>query len=431
MSERAIRLIEDNKRYGSNNSTIVMEKLMGLLGNIQDELKCIHIAGTNGKGSTSSLTASILEEAGYKVGLYTSPYIEVFNERIQINRENINSSDLDKYVDIVKEKIDILEAKTEYIVTSFEFVTAVAFVYFYYEEVDYVVLETGVGGLTDATNVIKNPLISIITTIDFDHIKKLGPGLKDIAYHKSGIIKKNCLTCSYYQKDEVLEVIKEKCEKENSSLFLLDDIEIYDVRHYIDKTIYSLKYKEYVIENIEISLLGKYQVFNSALSILAILTLIENKIIDIKIQDILLGLKKATWMGRVELINKRPFIILDGAHNKQGAHNLKEVVELYKDGNVILVMAMLEGKNNEEVVREISEIVNRVIITQVDSEYRRLNYKELEKIFLKYKEVDYSFSDNEDAIKKAICIAKETDLIIFMGSLYFVGDVRKKINHYL
>ena len=136
-------------------------------------------------------------------------------------------------------------------------------------------------------------------------------------------------------------------------------------------------------------------------------------------------------MGRVELINKRPFIILDGAHNKQGAHNLKEVVELYKDGNVILVMAMLEGKNNEEVVREISEIVNRVIITQVDSEYRRLNYKELEKIFLKYKEVDYSFSDNEDAIKKAICIAKETDLIIFMGSLYFVGDVIKKINHYL
>lgn len=431
MSERAIRLIEDNKRYGSNNSTIVMEKLMGLLGNIQDELKCIHIAGTNGKGSTSSLTASILEEAGYKVGLYTSPYIEVFNERIQINRENIKASDLDKYVSIVKEKIDILEAKTEYIVTSFEFVTAVAFVYFYYEEVDYVVLETGVGGLTDATNVIKSPLISIITTIDFDHIKKLGPGLKDIAYHKSGIIKKNCLACSYYQKDEVLEVIKEKCEKENSSLFLLDDIDIYDVRHYIDKTIYSLKYKEYVIENIEISLLGKYQVFNSALSILAILTLIENKIIDIKIQDILLGLKKASWMGRVELINKRPFIILDGAHNKQGAHNLKEVVELYKDGNVILVMAMLEGKNNEEVVREISEIVNRVIITQVDSEYRRLNYKELEKIFLKYKEVDYSFSENEDAIKKAICIAKETDLIIFMGSLYFVGDVRKKINHYL
>lgn len=431
MSERAIRLIEDNKRYGSNNSTIVMEKLMGLLGNIQDELKCIHIAGTNGKGSTSSLTASILEEAGYKVGLYTSPYIEVFNERIQINRENIKASDLDKYVSIVKEKIDILEAKTEYIVTSFEFVTAVAFVYFYYEEVDYVVLETGVGGLTDATNVIKNPLISLITTIDFDHIKKLGPGLKDIAYHKSGIIKKNCLACSYYQKAEVLEVIKEKCEKENSSLFLLDDIDIYDVRHYIDKTIYSLKYKEYIIENIEISLLGKYQVFNSALSILAILTLIENKIIDIKIQDILLGLKKASWMGRVELINKRPFIILDGAHNKQGAHNLKEVVELYKDGNVILVMAMLEGKNNEEVVREISEIVNRVIITQVDSEYRRLNYKELEKIFLKYKEVDYSFSDNEDAIKKAICIAKETDLIIFMGSLYFVGDVRKKINHYL
>lgn len=218
--QEALEYINDKNKYGSRLGLDSIGKLLSLLGNPQEGLKYIHIGGTNGKGSTSSYLAHVLEAGGYKVGLFTSPYIERFNERIQINGEDIPDEVLGRITGIIKEKADIMVEEGFEHPTTFEIVTAIGFMYFKEEKVDFCVLEVGLGGRYDSTNIISSPLASVITTIDYDHIDVLGDTLGKIAYQKAGIIKENGIVVSYPQDEEALKVIKEVSKEKNAEFHL-------------------------------------------------------------------------------------------------------------------------------------------------------------------------------------------------------------------
>ena len=217
--EEAMSFIENSKKFGSKLELVRIKKLCELLGNPQDSLKCTHIAGTNGKGSTSVFVNNILIDAGYKVGLYTSPYIYEFNERIQINNKSINDKELTEIMSLISDKVEIMKSEGYEHPTEFELITAAAFLYFKNKKCDYVVLEVGLGGSYDATNVIKNPVLSIITSISLDHTDYLGNTVAEVAKNKCGIIKENCPTVTYMsQTAEALNVIKKTAQEKNSEL---------------------------------------------------------------------------------------------------------------------------------------------------------------------------------------------------------------------
>ncbi|MFS8541734.1 MAG: bifunctional folylpolyglutamate synthase/dihydrofolate synthase, partial [Tissierellales bacterium] len=260
--EEALSYINDQEKFGSNLRLDTIRKLLELLGNPHKDLKCIHIAGTNGKGSTSSYIATMLKEAGYKVGLFTSPYLERFNERIAINGEDIPNGRLAEITEKVKDKIEIMIQKEYEHPTTFEIVTAIGFVYFKEEKVDYVVLEVGLGGRLDATNVIDECLLSIITTIDYDHMDVLGNTLGEIAYEKAGIIKERGLVLSYPQKEEAIEVIEKVCEERKAELTIcpMENVKIIELNEY--GGIFDYHYNNTAFKNLEISLIGEHQVYN-------------------------------------------------------------------------------------------------------------------------------------------------------------------------
>lgn len=214
----ALDYINDKDKFGSRLGLESIGKLLELLDNPQDKLKYIHIAGTNGKGSTASYLSNTLIKAGYSVGMFTSPYIERFNERVQVNGKDISDENLGNITARIKEKADIMVEEGYEHPTTFEIVTAIAFMYFKQEDADYVVLEVGLGGRYDSTNIIKSPLVSVITTIDYDHIDVLGDTLEKIAYQKAGIIKEDSLVVSYPQDDEAIRVLREIADEKNQNL---------------------------------------------------------------------------------------------------------------------------------------------------------------------------------------------------------------------
>ena len=281
----ALAYINDKDKFGSRLGLTSIGKLMELLGNPQDDLKCIHVAGTNGKGSTSSYMATCLKTAGYKVGLFTSPYLERFNERIQINGEDIPDDVLGDITSTVKEAADkMLELGFEH-PTTFEIITAIGFIYFKSQGVDYVVLEVGLGGRFDSTNIIKTSLASVITSIDYDHIKELGDTLGEIAYQKAGIIKENGIVISYEQDKEAAQVIEDVARGLKAQLYISENsnIEIVDESH--KGNVFNYRFKDQFLIGKDLPI-GKYQVFNASLAITTLLVLREKGLINISNDEI-------------------------------------------------------------------------------------------------------------------------------------------------
>ena len=265
--QEALAYINDKDKYGSRLGLQSIGRLMELLGNPQKNLKYIHVAGTNGKGSTSSYLAHCLQSAGYKVGLYTSPYLERFNERIQINDRDIPDDDLARITEMVRDKANTMVQEGMFHPTTFEIVTAIAFVYYNLEKVDYVVLEVGLGGRFDSTNIIDTSLASVITTLDYDHVEILGDTLGKIAYQKAGIIKDNGLVISYPQEDEALQVLKEVSDEMNAELFVapIENVKIKEETEF--GSVFDFRYKDELLENVKISMLGEYQIYNASLAL--------------------------------------------------------------------------------------------------------------------------------------------------------------------
>ena len=425
--QEALAYINDKEKFGSRLGLHSIRNLLELLGNPHLSLEYIHVGGTNGKGSTSSYLANSLETAGYKVGLFTSPYLERFNERIQINGQDISNKDLSRITSLIKEKADIMIKEGLEHPTTFEIVTAIAFVYFHEQKTDYVVLEVGLGGRYDSTNIIESSLASVITTIDYDHIYVLGDTLEKIAFQKAGIIKENGLVISYPQKDEALKVLKEVAQSKNADFHIcpLENVKIHKLSEFGGT--FDFKYEDNVIKDITISMLGEYQVYNAALAVTTLLKLRDKGLVKICDEEIKKGLKETRWVGRLEVLRRNPTFLIDGAHNVQGINQLVKALDMFKYDKLILGVGILKDKDSAHMVELLAPKADKIVITEVNMP-RKLKAEDLAKEIRKYNDNIFIEKDISKAVDKAYKLAGENDLIVFGGSLYLIGEVRTLVN---
>ncbi|MGL5713252.1 MAG: bifunctional folylpolyglutamate synthase/dihydrofolate synthase [Paraclostridium sp.] len=425
----ALTYIHESHKFGMRLGLDNIKKLLELLGNPQNNLNIIHVAGTNGKGSTCSFISTILKESGYKVGLYTSPYLETFTERIRVNGENIPEGEVARIITIIKEKIDIMVREGYSYPTEFEIVTAMAFYYYYDQSVDYVALEVGLGGRYDATNVIDNPLVSVIASISLDHTGILGDTIGKIAYEKGGIIKENSTVIVYPQRKEAKEVIKEICIEKNSTYIEcnFNDINIKKCNINSQKFDCIINDKQY--NDLEIKLIGDHQTNNSILA-LTVIDFINNKNqLDISEESIKRGLIETRWPGRIEKIKEEPMFIIDGAHNEDGAKSLAKSIDKFIQGrNLTLVIGMLEDKDINSVLDILIPRFNKVITTTPDNP-RAMDASILMNKIKEYNKEVVCKPNIDDAISYALENSKIDDVIISAGSLYMIGEVRTLVKN--
>ena len=424
----AIAKIHEFEKFGSILGLERMTSLMHELGDPQDELKCIHVAGTNGKGSVCKYIYEVLEAQGYRTGLYTSPFLEVFNERIELDHEFISDEDLQTYTDRVLEKVKVLTDRGEDSPTEFEVITAVAFLYFKEKNADYVVLEVGLGGIGDSTNLIKEPLVSVITSISFDHTDRLGNTLAEIAGNKAGIIKPGCPVVTSARDDEALEVIREKARECGSEIYETRDIKAEIVNESLSGTSFDITLGAQYY-GLKISMIGEHQIENSACALKAIEVLQDEREIEIGIDAIYDGLKKARQIGRFEVMSYDPLVIIDGAHNPDGARTLREGYEKLLYGkNLLMVTGMLRDKDTEHIIGEFRKIAGNFIATEPDNP-RKLSADELKELLIKQGGRAEAYEDNKAALERAYELAVDYDGIICAGSLYLIGKLRTLIRN--
>ena len=420
----AIQYIENRSSHKTKAGLERMREFLIRLGNPHKNLKFIHIAGTNGKGSTCAMLSSILISSGYKVGIYTSPHLDKYNERITINNTTISDKDFINYTLKLKPICDDMENSEYGRPTVFEILTAIGFCYFYDKNVDFVVLEVGLGGRFDATNIIENSIVSCIASISFDHTAYLGSKLSQIAFEKGGIIKKNCPVVLYSQSKEVYNVIKDIADKNNSKLYFTENAGVKINYRDLEKTIISIKNQYIDYENIEMKLIGNYQPFNCAF-VLLICTALRDSGVNISDDNIYNGIKNAKWNGRMEILSKNPTILIDGAHNIDGISMLsKSLSEYFSDKTITLVLGVLGDKEYEKMIELIIPMADRVVITEPHS-YRKLDIQKLEQYVSVYNKELHKEKDIEKAIDLAKNISNDNDVIVCAGSLYMVGEIRK------
>ena len=385
------------------------------LGHPEKKLKFIHVAGTNGKGSFCSMTESILRAAGYKTGLYTSPYIREFNERMQINGENISDSELVELTEYVKPIADSMEDKP----TEFELITAVAFEYFARNNCDVVVLEAGLGGRLDSTNIIDTPILSVITGIALDHTAILGDTVEKIAAEKAGIIKRGVPVIFGGDDENAACVIKEKADEMGSEFIRVDYGKLKNVNAALNGTDFDYGH----LTGLHVNLLGLYQPRNAAVVLNAVHTL--NKLgFLIKVGHIQEGLKKAVWHARFEKVSSEPLIIFDGAHNPQGIEQaVKSIKHYFGTNKVYLLTGVLKDKNYEEIAKMLATVSSRAFTLTPDSP-RALSSEEYASV-LKGSGIN---AEAFDSTEKAFCTAKaeaakDNVPLVCLGSLYVYSSL--------
>lgn len=428
----AIKYIHETEKFGSILGLSNIELLLKLLNNPQEKLKFIHIAGTNGKGSISTMLSNILTSSGYKTGLYTSPYIERFNERIKINNIDIIDEDIAKYISIIKEKIEYMIKNYNTHPTEFEIITALAFLYFYEKEVDIIILEVGLGGRLDATNIIKSPILEIIASISLDHTDYLGNTLKEIAYEKSGIIKKNTNVVVYPSNKEALEEIKRVAKENNATIYETKKEDITLIKTTKEYT--SLKYNKQNVFNIDkfnLSLLGTHQAYNSLCVLKALEILKAKENYNITKDTILTSLENTYFAGRFEIINKSPYIILDGGHNIDGINAFVNNINLYFDQKINLFFGMLNDKDIDSSLKSLLT-VSKKIYTITPNNNRACSSKDMyKKIRNLNNNIDVEIINNNKDILKYIDLSNNSEIYAFVGSLYSIGEIRKIIKNKL
>ncbi|MBP5407659.1 MAG: bifunctional folylpolyglutamate synthase/dihydrofolate synthase [Bacilli bacterium] len=408
-----IAFIESQKRKHEKTSLDDMLYLCNLFDNPQDKFKSIHVAGTNGKGSVVSYMASVLMEASYKVGTFTSPYIECFNERIQINKVHIPDDMVLKYANMIIDKYDLIEEDKK--PSFFSFITLMAFLYFRDQNVDYAVIECGIGGLLDDTNVIK-PVLSIISNISYDHMNILGNTIEEIACNKLGIVKEKTPLVTI-ENDALKALIRETCYKKYAPCTIVKKKAIQNVVIGIGETYFD--YCEY--KRIKLKMSGMYQCENASLVIDAVRYLNQSGA-NITKENVLKGLEKTFWLGRLELVSLHPIIILDGAHNVDGITRLCEYINsIHHKRNVRLILAISANKDKNNMIPLIDDVCDEVIFTS-------FTYKRSDDAINLYNistHVNKKIEENIDNILEYI--KKDNWINIFAGSLYFVSEMRKKL----
>lgn len=415
--KEARAFIEETKRYGSVLGLTTMTELMKRLSNPEQDLKFIHLAGTNGKGSVLAFVSTILKCAGYRVGRYISPTIVSYRERIQVQEAYIEKEAFAKHAENVKQAVEAMTADGFPHPTCFEVETAIAFLYFREQKCDLVVLETGMGGLTDATNVIQTTVLSILSSISMDHMEYLGNTLEEIAAVKAGIIKPDTETVSACQTEEVRRVLAEVCTRKHSRLTYVEPAQLREVQYGMERQQFS--YKQY--KGLTISLAGSYQIDNAALAVEAILRL---RAMGYEISEAALreGLAAAVWRGRFMLLGREPLFLVDGAHNRGAADRLLETVKLSFAGrNLIFIMGVFADKDYEYLAKTLTPLAKMVLTIETPGNDRALPAEELKKTVARYQPQVEAVESISEAVTRACDLAEKDDVILAFGSLSYLG----------
>ncbi|MCQ2484235.1 MAG: bifunctional folylpolyglutamate synthase/dihydrofolate synthase [Clostridia bacterium] len=414
----ALNYIHSRMKFGSRPGMERITALCEALGNPQDKLKFVHVAGTNGKGSTSNMIAEVLKAAGYKTGLFTSPYIVDFRERMQINSEMIPENELAQIITEIKPIVDRLSADGIE-PTEFEIITAAAFVYFLNNSCDIVVLEVGLGGKLDSTNIIKQSEVSVICSISMDHTDILGDTLLKIAEQKCGIFKEGGRVVGYPQPDFTVErYVKEQAKKMNCSYMHSELSKIRLVREELDGSTII-----YAGCTFKIPLAGKHQIYNFSTAIAAINTLKQNGW-EISMQQMIEGISNLKMPARTEIVSRNPLTIIDGGHNPEGVDALCLTLKTHcRDKNIIAVFGMMKDKDYSYCVKNLAPLCARVYTT-TPSNPRALSAKELAEAVKPYCKKVKAIDDYAKAYEKAKKKAGADDVILVCGSLYLASDIK-------
>ncbi|MBP1920368.1 bifunctional folylpolyglutamate synthase/dihydrofolate synthase [Youngiibacter multivorans] len=417
----ALKYIHGIPRAPERTGLDRMRSLMRHLGNPQDGLKFIHVAGTNGKGSTSRIISLILEKSGYRTGLYTSPFIEVFEERIQVNSRYISHEALARLTGKVRAAVTDVMAEGHFNPTEFEVVTAIMFLYFKEMDIDFGVIEVGLGGKNDATNVLL-PVLSVITSISFDHVEDLGDTIESIAGHKAGIIKK-APSVSAPQDIKAAEVLIERAHGTGSDLTFISGEDIRYIGMDEWKQLIELTVNPWGTIKSHLSLLGKHQLENSLLAVTAVSKLVSLGFY-VPHDAVVSALDEVIWPARMERFGKDPVVILDGAHNPDGMRNLIESVDTYfRDVPRVVILGILKDKEAHLMAELASQGAQAVICTSPPTP-RALTPGELMAYVPDHIE-RIAEPSYEKALETAKKISGPSGLILITGSLYMMGEFRK------
>ena len=414
--------------YSHSNNKIMpglerIKRLLSRLGDPQNSFKSVHIVGTNGKGSTGAFISSVLRASGYKTGFYLSPHLKTFGERFTVDGEILSP---DSWAAAANEAIKQIHPDEE-LPSYFELVTACAFWLARENKIDVGVIEAGLGGKFDATNVMKETVCTVITSISMDHMEYLGPLLENIAGEKFAVVKKNVPACFSGVDESLIPMFKDFCSEKGALPHVLDEeTEIKNIKISPDGNEFDFSSSKLDLKKLKTGLVGGYQVKNAALSILA-LSEMKNSLPKISKNSVREGLEKAAWQGRLEIISREPFIVFDGGHNYDGVKNLcSSVRELWPDTKIGVIYAAMRDKNYRGCLGLINQTLNpNFYATTVPGMSRALPHDELLNAAreLKWRNVPESFSDPRDAVKKAQ--SDENGLILVCGSLYLIGWLKR------
>lgn len=424
--QQALDYIHSVSWKGSRPGLERITELCRKLGNPQDSLHFIHVAGTNGKGSTCRMLSCILEEAGYSVGLYTSPFVEHFNERIMLNNRDITDEDLADVTEYVKQYADTMnDAPTE-----FELITAIAFEYYRRKACDYVVLEVGLGGRLDSTNIIRSAVLSIITGIDLDHMALLGDTTAKIAAEKAGIIKEGCPVLFGEGDDDAEAVIRRTAEEHHSPYRRTDFSAISNIDSDLTGTSF-----EFCGRPVKINLHGIYQTRNTA-TVLTAVEFLREAGVNIPETAVDAGLANARWMARFEILTDKPLVIYDGAHNPQGIAGAVENITHYlmnksPDGKVLLLMGVMADKDYDKMIGLLAPLASSVYcVTPPNS--RSLPAEGVAAEYASFGVPAKAFDVLTDGVNAACEAAREQNRpLVCLGSLYMYADVKHAVAAWL
>ena len=419
--QEAMEYMEKVGTYGIVPGLDSIRELCRRMGNPQDDLKFVHIAGTNGKGSTLAYISSILQAAGYRVGKYISPVIIEYCEKIQIGKQKISHKDLCEGLEIIRKHCDDMVEDGFHHPTPFEIETALAFWYFKEKNCDIVVLETGMGGREDATNLITTTQVAVLASIGMDHMKFLGNSLEEIAAHKAGICKPGCIVVSMRQKCAAMKVVEQTAAQLDCPLIIADAANAKHVKYGLKKQTFD--YGDY--KKLEISLAGKFQVANAVLALETVQALGRCGY-EIKESAIRKGLRETSWIGRLQILEAHPLFIIDGAHNEDAAVKLADSIEFYfTNKRIIYIMGMLKDKEVDRVIALTEKYADQILTVTPPENPRAMHAYDLAREVAKVNPNVTAVDSLEEAVELSHLLAGKEDVILCFGSLSYLGRILK------
>ncbi|ACV64076.1 FolC bifunctional protein [Desulfofarcimen acetoxidans DSM 771] len=426
--KEAMNYLENLTKFGFNFGLGRIEELLRRLGNPHTKIKAIHIGGTNGKGSTTAMLSAVLKEAGLRVGMFTSPHLHSYTERYRINGEPVGQERIAKMITRLRPHLEDMVREGFEHPTEFEAGTAMAFLYFAEEKVDLLLLEVGLGGAIDSTNVI-TPVVSVLTNIAMDHMDYLGNTIQEITAVKTGIIKSGIPVVTSAKNPEALKIIEAACREKAAQLTVVGNQVTVEQKEFSTAgQKFSIFTDSNHYEDLTLPLLGRHQITNAA-GVVAVIEVLQQLGYTIPKEAVHSGLAKTDWPARLEIMRQKPTVLIDAAHNLDGVQSLKQaLLDYFPSKKVTLVLGMLGDKERSKVVAELTPLAEAVVITKPNSP-RAGDWELLADEARRFTDKVTLIENITEAVDAAMSMAGEEDLVCITGSFYMVAEAREHVMH--